>query len=118
MGKREIAHNEQFLLFPVFSTLLENFLPITSNSKYSSAISFSLEKSKICSFWERINPLPNSPMLPVIAFENILEKDKCCLQAFSPLPKVFHQFNDKSHSSNHLSAINVFNIEETKILSC
>ena len=43
MGKGEIAP------FPtVFSTLLENFLPFTFNSKLSSANSFSLEESKIC----------------------------------------------------------------------
>ena len=48
-GKGEIAHNEQFLLFPqVFSTLLENFLPFSSNLKLFSASSFSLEESKIC----------------------------------------------------------------------
>ena len=48
-GKGEIARNEQFLLFPtVFSTLLENFLPFSSNLKLSSANSFNLEESKIC----------------------------------------------------------------------
>ena len=31
VGKGEIARNEQFLLFPVFSTCLENFLPFSSN---------------------------------------------------------------------------------------
>ena len=48
VGKGEIAHNEQFLLFPVFSTHLNNFLPFSSNLKFSSANSFSLEESKIC----------------------------------------------------------------------
>ena len=48
MGKGEKAHNEQFLLFPVFSTLLENFLPFSSNLELSSANSFSLEESKVC----------------------------------------------------------------------
>ena len=48
-GKGEIAHNEQFLLFPpVFSTRLDNFLPFSSNLKLTSANSFSLEESKIC----------------------------------------------------------------------
>ena len=28
VGKEEIACNEQFLLFPVFSTQSENFIPI------------------------------------------------------------------------------------------
>ena len=45
--KVEIARNEQFLLFPVFSTPLENPLPFSSNLKLSSANSFSLEESKI-----------------------------------------------------------------------
>ena len=48
VGKGEIAHNEQFLLFPVFSNHLENFLPFSSNLKLSSANPFSLEDSKIC----------------------------------------------------------------------
>ena len=47
VGKGEIARNEQFLLFPVFSTRLVNFLPFLSNLKLSSANSFSLEESKI-----------------------------------------------------------------------
>ena len=46
-GKGEIARNEQFLLFPVFSTHLENFLPFLSNLKLSSANPLSLEESKI-----------------------------------------------------------------------
>ena len=46
--KGEIARNEKFLLFPVFSTLLENFLPFSLNLKLSSANSFSLEEFKIC----------------------------------------------------------------------
>ena len=48
VGKGEIARNKQFLLFPVFSTHLDNFLPFSSNLKLSSANSFSLEESKIC----------------------------------------------------------------------
>ena len=49
VGKGEIARNEQFLLFPpCFSTLLENFLPFSSNSKLSSANSFRSEESKMC----------------------------------------------------------------------
>ena len=48
VGKGEIAHNEQFLLFPVFSTLLENYLPFSLNLNLLSANSFSLEESKIC----------------------------------------------------------------------
>ena len=48
VGKGEIARNEQFLLFPVFTTRVENFLSFSSNLKLSSANSFSLEESKIC----------------------------------------------------------------------
>ena len=47
VGKRETARNEQFLLIPVFSNHLENFPPISSNLKSSSANSFSFEESKI-----------------------------------------------------------------------
>ena len=47
--KRESAHNEQFLFFlTVFSTLLENFLPLSKKLKLSSASSFILVKSKAC----------------------------------------------------------------------
>ena len=46
--KGGIARNEQFLPSPVFSTLLENFLPYSSDLKLSSANSVSLEESKIC----------------------------------------------------------------------
>ena len=48
VGKGEIARKEQFLLFPVFSTRFDNFLPFSSNLKLSSANSFGLEESKIC----------------------------------------------------------------------
>ena len=48
LRKGETAQNEQFLLLPVFSTRLENFLPLSSDLKLSSASSFSLEGSKIC----------------------------------------------------------------------
>ena len=50
VGKGEIAHNEQFLLFPqCFSTRLDNFLPFSSNLKLSSANCFNLDQSKILS---------------------------------------------------------------------
>ena len=48
-GKGEIPHYEQFLLFPtVFSTLLENFQPFSSNTTLSSANSFSWEEFNTC----------------------------------------------------------------------
>ena len=49
-GKGEIARNEQFLLFSVFSIILENFLPFLYNLRLSSASSFNLGESKFC-FW-------------------------------------------------------------------
>ena len=49
VGEREIARKQAISPFPtVFSTLLDNFLPFSSNLKLSSANSFSLEESKIC----------------------------------------------------------------------
>ena len=48
-GKRRNCSLRAISPFPtVFSTLLENFLPFSSNLKLSSANSFSLEESKIC----------------------------------------------------------------------
>ena len=42
-------HSQCFaLLFPVFSTHLENFVPFSSYLKLSSANNFNLEESKIC----------------------------------------------------------------------
>ena len=52
VGKGEIARNEQFLLFPVFSTLFESSLPFSSNLKLSSGNNFRLEESKICCLGE------------------------------------------------------------------
>ena len=47
-GKAEIAGNERFLLFPqCFSIHLENFLPLSSNSKLLPTNSFSLKNLKI-----------------------------------------------------------------------
>ena len=47
--KGEIAHNEQFLLFPqCFSISIGEFSSISSNLGLLSANSLSLEKSKIC----------------------------------------------------------------------
>ena len=46
--KGEIARNERFLLFPVFSTHLDNFQAFSSNLELSSANSFSFKESKIC----------------------------------------------------------------------
>ena len=50
VGKGEIAHNEQFLLFPhCFLPILITFCHFFfSNLKLSSANSSSLEESKIC----------------------------------------------------------------------
>ena len=49
LGKGEIAHEEQFLLFPtVFFYPFGELSAISSNLKFSTATSFSLEESKIC----------------------------------------------------------------------
>ena len=49
VGKGEIAHNEQFLLFPqCFLPVWIAFCHFLSNLKMSSANSFSKEESKIC----------------------------------------------------------------------
>ena len=49
-GKGEIAHNEQFLLFP------QCFLPIYRSLKLLSANCLSLEESKICHFGKGLRP--------------------------------------------------------------
>ena len=47
VGKGEIAHNEQFLLFPQgFLPFWRTFFHFLSNLKLSSANSFNLEESK------------------------------------------------------------------------
>ena len=48
VGKEEIAYHEQFLIFAVFLTRLENFLPFSSNLRMLSANFFRNEESKIC----------------------------------------------------------------------
>ena len=62
MGKGEIDHNEQYLLFPkVFSTLLEH-INIFIKLEIVSANSFSLEESKF-DVWESVNSLPNEEIV-------------------------------------------------------
>ena len=46
--KEKLFYRAIFPFPTVFSTLLENSLPFSSNLKLSSANSFSLEESKIC----------------------------------------------------------------------
>ena len=49
LGKGEIAHNEQFLLFPqCFLQVFEIFLLFSQNLKFSSANFFIEGESKIC----------------------------------------------------------------------
>ena len=52
VGKGEIARIQQFLLFPVFSTHLENFLPFSLDLILSSANFLSLEDLFV--IWERV----------------------------------------------------------------
>ena len=47
-GKGEMAWYEQILLLSVFSTPLDNILPLSSNLKLLSANPLNLEESKIC----------------------------------------------------------------------
>ena len=46
--KEKLLVKSNFSFFPVFSTLYENVLSVSSNLKLSSANSFNLEESKIC----------------------------------------------------------------------
>ena len=46
--KKKLLVTSNFSFSTVFSTILENSLPVSSNSKLSSANSFSLEESKVC----------------------------------------------------------------------
>ena len=50
LGKGKLLVTCNFSFPTVFSIGLKNFLPFSQNSKLSSANSFSLEESKICSF--------------------------------------------------------------------
>ena len=59
VGKGEIARNKQFLLFPVFSNRLENFLPFSSNLKSSSANSFNFGRVLNLSFGKGLNSKPS-----------------------------------------------------------
>ena len=86
VGKGEIAHNEQFLLFPQCFLCLDNFLPFSSNLKLSSANSFSLEESKICHLV--MGQLFTTEDLELYLFgrsrlwENIVGNRKCWSPAF------------------------------------
>ena len=56
--KGEIASNEQFLLFQVFSNIWKNFMPFSSNLKLSSAnLSLSVWKSVKFVVWEIVNSI-------------------------------------------------------------
>ena len=65
VGLGEIAHYKQFLLFIVFSSLMENFPTFSLNLKLSSANYFSLEESKISCLGK------GQTTLKKISFENI-----------------------------------------------
>ena len=52
LGEVEIARNEQFLLFPVFSTYLENFAPFSCRLQ-----TLSVWKNLKFVVWERVNGL-------------------------------------------------------------
>ena len=50
--KGETAHNEQFLLFPVLSTLLKTFLPFSSS--FHQLQTLSVWKNLKIVIWERV----------------------------------------------------------------
>ena len=54
LKKGKIAFNKQFFHFPLFSTLLENFLPFSSNSKLFLLFHFESLKFVI---WERVTSI-------------------------------------------------------------
>ena len=54
VGNGEITRYKQFLLFPVFSTCIENFLPFSSKLNLSTAKSLVWRSLKIV-VWKRIN---------------------------------------------------------------
>ena len=69
VGKGEIARKRAISPFPtVFSTLLKNALPFSSNLKCSSANSFNLGASKMC-------PLTHS--LLIQHFETVPNSKSC-----------------------------------------
>ena len=73
--------NKWILLFPTVSILFENFLPFSSNLKFLSANSFTLEESKLCCL-ARINTI--STITAVIlqqlcAFQEFLVRAVCII---------------------------------------
>ena len=124
--KEEIACNKQFLLFPVFSTLLETCPPFSSNLKLSFANSLSLEESKILSFWERVKvkTLPHIPNFYRPFDRRLLKtlqgKEKIPVtNIFSFAHNVFHPVKDKFFiikKNFDFQSTNVMNLDESKIL--
>ena len=78
--KGDIAHNEQFLLFPqCFLPIWRTFLPFSSNLKLSSANCVSLVKSTICCFGKlTLNSIDtNFTNQQQTAFENTGKRTNC-----------------------------------------
>ena len=61
VGKGEIACNEQFLLFPVFSLFFKELSFIFT--KFEIVVSLSVGKNLKFVVWERVNSLPNDKIL-------------------------------------------------------
>ena len=99
--KREIACNEQFLLFPqCFQTLWRTFSHVYQISNiYLQTLSV-LESLKFV-IWERVNPFPNKPwFLPVCSIsllKTLWEKEKLLIMSnFSFFHSVFYPFRELS----------------------
>ena len=99
-GKGEIACDKQFLLFPVFSTLLDNFLPFSPNSKLSSANSFSSGMSYILCHLGKGYSFLNKPWFLHVCSTSLLktlgEQEKLLISNFSFSPSVIYMFRESS----------------------
>ena len=85
----------------MFSTLLDNFLPFSSNLKLSSANSFNLSSGNGLNLYHTI-PSFNNPGGK--AFENMMEREKNAIdEHFSFLPQSFLHFFKKRFPSVYAS---------------
>ena len=94
VGKAEIAHNKQFLLFHSVFYPLGELSAISSDLKFFFANSFNLEESKICCF-------PNKPWFLRVCSKSLLkalwEKEKLLVMSnFSFSCSVFYPFGKLS----------------------
>ena len=109
VGKGEIAHTEQFLLFQQCCLLVwRTFCHFLQTCNCCLQNSFGLEDSKVC-HWEKVKRLTLYHTIP--PFNNPKKKGfgkhcgkrrKCWLPAFSPFPTMFSTLSktENSHFSN------------------